>query len=128
MSQSPLTCPECHTVLLDCPGIGPYCQNINCKRIDNLTDPYVAPPLIQTQAPLMTISHRSDPGPLATLYRDGTVELANPEAASEAAKVFWGAISLEGRTLNQRVEEGRALLSRVFELGDEIGQYLKRSR
>lgn len=116
MSHSPLTCPECHTVLLDCPGIGPYCQNINCKRIDNLTDPYVAPPLIQTQAPL------------ATLYRDGTVELANPEAASEVAKVFWDAISLEGRTLNQRVEEGRALLSRVFELGDEIGQYLKRSR
>ena len=31
-----ITCPKCSTILIDAPGIGPYCPNQDCDVIDNL--------------------------------------------------------------------------------------------
>ena len=30
------TCPKCSTILMDAPGIGPYCPNEDCDVIDNI--------------------------------------------------------------------------------------------
>lgn len=46
----------------------------------------------------------ADERPLVTIAKDGTVTIHEEGAEKEAARVFYGALEFEGRTLYKRIE------------------------